>query len=146
MQAIAKLRYLRISPRKVRLVASLIRGLKADEAVVQLENMAKEAKRPVLKLLQSAIANATNNLKINKETLKVETIMVDNGPILYRSMPRAQGRATPIRKRTSHITIILAGEVDSKEEKKLEKEAEKVEKKEKKVKAKKEVKLKKAKN
>jgi len=145
MQAIAKLRYLRISPRKVRLVASLIRGLKVEKAEIQLENMAKEAKRPVLKLLQSAIANAVNNFKMNKEDLKVEAIMVDNGPILYRSMPRAQGRATPIRKRTSHITIILSGEVEGKEEEKLEKQTKKVEKVEKKIKVKKEVKLKKAK-
>ena len=132
-QTSAKLRYLRLAPRKVRLVANLIVGLKADRAEIQLENLAKEAKRPVLKLLRSAIANATNNFKISKDTLRVKSAITDNGPILYRSMPKAQGRATPLRKRTSHLTIVLEGEVVDKEEKRIEKAEKKAEKKEAKI-------------
>lgn len=121
-QAVAKLRYLRMAPRKIRLLADLIRGLKVNKALEQLQNLQKEAKRPVLKLLQSAIANATNNLKMTEDTLRVKTILVDGGPILYRWMPRAMGRATPIRKRTTHLTIILEGEnAEDKKEKKAKK-------------------------
>ncbi|KKQ27114.1 MAG: 50S ribosomal protein L22 [Candidatus Magasanikbacteria bacterium GW2011_GWC2_37_14] len=141
MQAVAKLRYLRLAPRKVRLLADLICGLKIDKAENQLENSAKEAKRPVLKLLRSAIANATNNFKIDKDTLRVKSARVDNGPILYRSVPKAQGRATPIRKRSCHITIVLEGDVESKESTSAkataDKEKKKIEKLEKKVEKKK---------
>lgn len=119
-EATAKLRHLRLAPRKVRMVANFIRGLSADKAIVRLQMLGKEAKRPVLKLLQSAIANAENNLKIEKKTLKVKSVIVNDGPILYRSMPRAMGRATPIRKRTCHITLVLEGEAPEKKVKKEE--------------------------
>lgn len=111
-----------MSPRKVRLAIDLIRGLKVDKALAQLRHLQKEAKRPVLKLLQSAIANAKNNFKIDKDTLRIKSVWVDGGPILYRSMPRAMGRATPIRKRTTHLTIVLEGESDDKKTKKDKKE------------------------
>lgn len=118
----AKLRHLRLAPRKVRLVIDLIRGLKVDKAINQLEGLSKEATKPVLKLLNSAIANAKHNHDLNEDSLRVKETMVDNGPIMYRWMPRAMGRATPIRKRTCHITIVLTGEVLEKKVKKEEKE------------------------
>ena len=123
-QATAKLRHLRMAPRKVRLVADLIRGIAVEKALLRLQVLKKEAKRPVLKLLESGIANATNNFQIEKDTLRVKSITVDGGPILYRWMPKAMGRATPIRKRTSHITIVLEGEVNEKKAKKESKKEE----------------------
>jgi len=121
----AKLSYLRMSPRKVRLLTNLIRGMKTDKAILQLEVQSKEAARPVLKLLQSAIANAKHNDGLKEDTLKVERIFVDGGPILHRWKPKAMGRATPIKKRTSHITIVVSGEVDEKAVVKTEKTKEK---------------------
>lgn len=103
----AKLKYLRIGPRKVRLVADAIRGKKAIRAAELLTLMPKRAARPVLKLLQSAIANAKHNFSLVADNLRVEKITVDGGPVLKRSMPRAHGRATPIRERTSHIQLSL---------------------------------------
>ncbi len=109
-QAIAKLRYLRTSPRKIRLLIDLIRGMKVDEAIAQLENSQKNAATPVLKLLKSAVANAIHNEDLDEKTLVVKTACVDKGPMLKRWMPRAMGRAAAIHKHTSHITIILEGE------------------------------------
>ena len=127
----AKLRHLRISPRKVRLVANLIRGMETEEAKVQLKFLSKRAAGPILKLLNSAIANAEHNFNLSRENLYISKIMVDPGPSLKRSLPRAMGRATPILKRTSHITIVLserAGMVKrEKPLKKAEKKEEKIE-------------------
>lgn len=123
-QAIAKLRHLRISPRKVRLVVGLIRGAKVEDAVVQLENNTKHAARPVLKLLESVIANAKENHDLLEDTLVVKSAFVDEATTLHRWMPRAMGRATPLRKRGSHVTIILEGDVE--EGKKKAKKANKV--------------------
>jgi large subunit ribosomal protein L22 len=109
--ATAKLRYLRMAPRKARLLIDMIRGMKASDALLQLQFSKRHASLPVYKLLASAVANAEHNASINSETLIIKTATVDGGPILYRSMPRAQGRATPIRKRTSHITLVLEGDV-----------------------------------
>lgn len=107
MPITAKLRHLRISPRKVRLVTDLVKGLSVEEAEKQLKFLNKRAARPVLKLLNSAIANAQHNASLVKEGLYVKDIAVEPGPTLKRWRPRAMGRATPIMKRTSHITIIL---------------------------------------
>ena len=96
-----------MSPRKIRLVVDLIRGSDATKAEHQLQFMNKRAARPVLKLLQSAIANAENNDKLKKENLFIKTITVDQGPTLKRWRPRAFGRAATILKKSSHITIIL---------------------------------------
>jgi len=117
-RAVAKLKHLRIAPRKVRLVIGLIRGLKVEDAVVQLEISKKSAARPVLKLLNSAVANAKHNHDLKIDTLVIKEAMVDEGATLHRWMPRAMGRATPLRKRSSHITLILEGEVDEKKVKK----------------------------
>lgn len=114
-QAKAQLRHVRIAPRKVRLLIDLIRGMRVADAVVQLELSKKRAARPVLKLLNSAVANAAHNFDILPETLIVKTAFVDGGPILYRWQPRAMGRATPLRKRSSHVTIILEGDAPEKE-------------------------------
>lgn len=103
----AKLRHLRISPRKVRLAANLIKGLAVKEAEKQLTFLNKKAAEPVLKLLRSAAANAKTNLNIEKEDLYIDGILVDGGPSLKRYQPRAMGRAGLIMKRTSHITLDL---------------------------------------
>jgi large subunit ribosomal protein L22 len=107
----AKLNNLRVAPRKVRLLADLIRGKHVAEALVQLKFSQKDAAIPVMKLLRSAIANAEHNYQIDIDTLVVKESYVDGGPILYRWMPRAFGRAGKIRKRTSHVTLVLEGEV-----------------------------------
>ncbi len=104
----AHLRFLRMSPRKVRLVADLIRGSRVERAVTTLSVLNKVAAEPILKLLKSAIANATHNFSMSVGTLKVAAITVDGGPSLKRWMPKAHGRATPVREPTSHITITLA--------------------------------------
>ncbi len=103
----AKLRYLRISPRKVRLVADLIKGLSVIEAERQLKFLTKKSTKPVLKLLGSAVANAKNKANLVKENLYISNVIIENGPTLKRWRPRAMGRAAPIMKRTSHITLIL---------------------------------------
>ncbi len=122
LQTKATLRKLRVAPRKVRLLIDLIRGMQVDNAIAQLEISKKEAARPVLKLLKSAIANAQHNHGIKPETLVVKIAFVDGGTTLHRWVPKAMGRATPIRKRTSHITIVLEGEVDEKVAKKVKAE------------------------
>ncbi|KKR88861.1 MAG: 50S ribosomal protein L22 [Candidatus Wolfebacteria bacterium GW2011_GWA2_42_10] len=110
----AQLNYLRMAPRKVRLVANLLKGLSISEAEAQLLINPRKAKEPLLKLLRSAIAaGKEKNLKENN--LFVKSIFVDQGPMLKRFMPRAQGRATPIQKKTSHITLILGESEKSKE-------------------------------
>ena len=106
MEVKARLRFTRMAPRKARLVADLIRGKKSEEALNILTFTPKSAARTIVKLLKSAVANATQK-KIDVDRLYVKTIMVDQGPTMKRFMPRALGRATTIRKRTSHITIVL---------------------------------------
>lgn len=105
-QAIAKLNYLQMAPRKVRLIAGLIRGLSVNEAEAQLMLHARRASLPILKLLRSCVANAKQS---NMDTAKliVAKITVDQGPMLKRSLPRAMGRATPIHKKMSHIILVL---------------------------------------
>ncbi len=110
MEVKAKLRYLRMSPRKVRYVADLIRGKNVNEALTTLNLSVKKAAKPLKKLLESAIANAKETGKIDIDNLKIHRLLVDEGPTLKRFRPRAMGRATMIRKRTSHITIILKEE------------------------------------
>jgi large subunit ribosomal protein L22 len=100
--------HIRISPRKVRMVVDTVRGKSVSQALSILGFTRKKAALPVQKLLKSAVANAVENGGINDvETLVIDCIMVDEGPTLKRYMPRARGRATPIRKRTSHIRIVL---------------------------------------
>ena len=103
----AKLRHLRISPRKVRLIANLIKGLTVRQAEIQLKFSTKRSASSMLKLLKSAIANAENDGKASKENLFVSNVTVDKGPTLKRWRPRAMGRASSIMKRTSHVTLTL---------------------------------------
>ncbi len=110
MDVTAKARYIHMSPRKVRLVVDLVRGLTVAEADAQLSFFAKAAAKPVLKLLRSAVANAEHNFKLNRSDLRVKAATVDGGPTLKRFRPRAFGRAATIRKRTSHIAIVLTDE------------------------------------
>ena len=108
MKVQAKARHVRQSPYKVRRVLDLVRGLPVDEARVILTHTPRRAADPILKCLNSAIANAEHNLAADSEVLVVTEAYADEGPTLKRWRPRARGRATRIRKRTSHITIIVA--------------------------------------
>ena len=103
----AKLRYLRISPRKVRLIADLIRGKKIEEAQNILNFTIKKASLPLLKLLKQAKANAKNNFQLSESNLFITKILVDEGPKYKRWRARSHGKANEIQKKTSHITIVL---------------------------------------
>ena len=108
MLSIAKLKYLRIAPRKVRLVADLIRGEKVEKAQIILDYTRKKAAIAVLRLLNQAVSNAKDkNLKIEDKNLYISKILVDEGPRIKRTFPRARGRADVIHKKTSHLTIVL---------------------------------------
>jgi ribosomal protein L22 len=108
----AQAKYVRCAPRKARLVVDHIRGKSVDDARAILGATPRMAARDVLKLLDSAIANAENNHELVADELKVAKVFVDEGPTLKRFQPRAQGRATRIRKRTSHMTILLTTKED----------------------------------
>jgi large subunit ribosomal protein L22 len=120
MEVKTKLRHLRISPRKVRLVVDVIRGMEVRKALAQLRVINKRAVQPLTKLLQSAVANAKNNFELAEDNLYIKEIRVDKGSTLHRWQPRARGRATPIRKRSSHVSLILA-EINPTELKKVKK-------------------------
>jgi len=107
MEVKVSLKYLRISPRKVRLLAGLIKGLSVKSAEANLLHISKKSSSPLLKLLKSAIANAEHNFNLDKDNLFVRYIRVDEGPTLKRSRPRARGSAYPIMKKTSHIFLTL---------------------------------------
>ncbi|OGF74476.1 50S ribosomal protein L22 [Candidatus Giovannonibacteria bacterium RIFCSPHIGHO2_02_FULL_46_20] len=106
-EIIARLQYLHIAPRKARLVAHTIRGKSVALAEARLRFAHKGAAVPLLKLLRSAIANAKHNFQLDADRLVVQSVRVDSGTVLKRFMPRARGTASPIRKRTSHITLVL---------------------------------------
>lgn len=108
MEVKATAKYLRVSPQKARLVVDLIRGKKAEEALNILAFTPKVSAKLITKLLKSAIANAEYNKNVDVDTLYVKEIYVNAGPILKRLMPRAMGRASRIKKRNSHITVVLA--------------------------------------
>ncbi len=107
MNITAKLNDYRQSPRKVRLVATLVKGKKVADALSTLTYAVKRAADPLKSLMMSAVANAKNNFNIEVEDLFVKDFSVHSGAILYRRMPRARGVAYPIRKRTSHVTLVL---------------------------------------
>ena len=107
-QAKAIARTVRIAPRKVRLVVDLIRGKQVGEAVAILRHTPKAASPVVEKVLKSAVANAEHNYDLDINSLVVSEVFVDEGPTLKRFRPRAQGRASAINKRTSHITIVVS--------------------------------------
>jgi large subunit ribosomal protein L22 len=107
MEVKAVTRYVRIAPRKARLVTELIKGKPVEEALTILRFVPKKAARLVDKTLRSAVANAEQNPNIDVDTLYIKRIFVDGGPTMKRWRARAMGRATKIIKRTSHITVIL---------------------------------------
>lgn len=113
-QQTAKINYLKITPRKVRLIANTLKGLSVQEAEAQLLLRVQRSSQPLLKLLRSAVSNAKNN-KMDASKLVIASILVNKGPVLKRSLPRAMGRATPILKRMSHVVLVLkeAGKVQT---------------------------------
>ena len=116
----AKLSNYRQSPRKVRLVATLIRGKKVGVALQELKFLNKRASNAVKKLLESAVANAKHNNNLKEENLFLKEIAVNEGPSMKRFKPGARGSAYPFKKRTSHITLTL-GEMEAKKETKVKK-------------------------
>lgn len=110
MQAIAKTKYVRISPRKARLAADIIRGLSAEKASEQLAFCNMKAGRLLKKTLESAIANAETQLDAKREELRVTEVRVDEGPTLKRAISRNKGSRHPILKRTSHFTVVVSPE------------------------------------
>lgn len=107
MQVAAKLKYARISPQKVRLIADMVRGAPVGKAINTLKFTPKKGAELVLKVLESAVANAENNLSADVDELKVQTITVDAAPVLKRFAARAKGRGTRIWKRNSHIIVTV---------------------------------------
>lgn len=107
METQAKSRYLLVTPRKARLVIDMIRGRSVEQALGILEFATKRAARMIAKTVKSAVANAENAQSVDVDKLYIARAYVDEGPTLKRFMPRAHGRATPIMKRTSHVTIVV---------------------------------------
>ena len=105
--AFAVARFVRVTPMKARRVVDLVRGLDVDEALALLQFSPQAASQPVYKALESAIANAESGEDLERATLVVSKVMVDEGPTMKRWRPRAQGRAARINKRTSHITVVV---------------------------------------
>ena len=128
MSVVAKLHYLRIAPRKVRLVADLVRGKSVEEAQTILNFTVKKATQPLLKLLNSAIANAKNNFQLEESNLYISRITVDEGPKYKRWRARARGRASEIQKKTSHVNLYLDEIVKKPKKVKKGKKVEEVEK------------------
>ncbi len=106
----ASSRYVRVAPRKARLVADQVRGLPIEQARALLEFSPRSAAQDIGKLIESAAANAENNHDLVADEMRIAEITVDEGPTLRRFRPRAQGRATRINKRTSHIAVALSPE------------------------------------
>jgi large subunit ribosomal protein L22 len=105
-------KFIRQSPRKMRLVADMIRRLSVNEAFIQLELSDKTAAKSIIKVLNQAKSNAINNSQLKPETLKFKTVEIEEGPTLKRWQPVSRGRAHPILKRSSHIKIVLEGETN----------------------------------
>jgi large subunit ribosomal protein L22 len=113
MEVRAKAKQIRIAPQKTRLVAGLVRGLEVNKALSQLKFSPRKAAKPLAKLIESGIANAVHNYDLDKDNWFIKEIRIDEGKTLHRWIPKAHGRATPIRKRSSHAYIVLAEIKDS---------------------------------
>ena len=111
--ALAQARYVRMTPMKCRRVVDLVRGMNVQDALDQLRFQPQAAAEPVAKVIASAAANAENNKQLDPATLFISSAYVDEGPTLKRFRPRAQGRAYRIRKRTSHITVVVQSAIES---------------------------------
>lgn len=120
MQVKVQLNNLRIAPRKTRMVVDLVRNKSVAQARDVLEFTVKRGADPILKLLNSAVATATHDLKLQEGNLYISKVTVDGGPTLKRSFPMSRGRAYPIMKRTSHIELVLSERVEKKAETKKE--------------------------
>lgn len=114
MEVLAKGKYIKTSPKKARPVADLIRGKNAKEAQIMLSAMPQTAAREMKIILESAMANAENNFNLEKNQLIISKVAVDKGPVAKRYMPRAQGRASQILRQTSHIEIVVSGDIKTK--------------------------------
>jgi large subunit ribosomal protein L22 len=106
----AQTKYIRIPPRKARLIADLIRGMKVEDATIQLMFNKNKAGRLLQKTLNSAVANAETQLNAQRRDLKVQEVRVDAGPVLKRAKSKSRGGRVPVMKRTSHFTIVLVAE------------------------------------
>jgi large subunit ribosomal protein L22 len=113
MEVKARAKYIRMSPRKIRLLTTLVKGKSVAAALDQLRFAGKDAAEPVRKVIASAMANAKHNFELKEDNLYIKEIRVDQGVTLHRWLPRAHGRATPLKKRTSHINVTLAEISDS---------------------------------
>lgn len=114
----AKLNYLRISPRKVRAVINVVKKMSANDALAQLRHYPNRAADSLEKLIKSAIANAEHNFSVPPEGLRIKIFKADGGPVFKRFRPNSKGRVSPIRKKTSNITLVLEGDRISRERKK----------------------------
>lgn len=114
MEAKAVAKYIRISPRKARQVVDLIRGKSVKDALAILKFTPQRAATAVSKVVKSAAANAENNYEMDKDSLYIAKIFVDQGPTLKRFKPRAMGRADLMRRRTSHITVVVQEKTETK--------------------------------
>lgn len=121
MEVIAKSKFIRTSPRKIRLVADAIRGMKVEQAVEILKNINKRAAKVLLLVLKQGTGNAVNNFKLDKSSLLIKKIEIGKGPTYKRGRPVSRGQWHSILKRTSHITIVLEGEEIKPKSKKKEK-------------------------
>ncbi|MBC22083.1 MAG: 50S ribosomal protein L22 [Candidatus Marinimicrobia bacterium] len=111
MEAIARKRFIRQSPYKIRYVLNMVKGLKVDAAINKLSLTNKKASTYIIEVLNSAVSNMMNSeTDVNSESIFIKTAYVDEGPVMKRFRPAAMGRATGIRKRTSHLTIIISSE------------------------------------
>lgn len=110
MQITAQAKYIKMSPRKVRLVAEAIKRLTPAVALDQLSLMPKRAAEPIASVLRSALANATKNAKLDADAMRIKSIVVGGGPALKRWRPVSRGRAHPYKKRMSHITVVLTND------------------------------------
>lgn len=108
MEARAIAKFIRVSPRKARMVVDLVRGKKLEEALAILRYTPNKAADVVTKVVKSAAANAEHNYEMDKDDLVISQIFVDQGPTLKRVMPRAMGRADIIKRKTSHITVVVS--------------------------------------
>jgi large subunit ribosomal protein L22 len=106
----AETKYVRVPPRKARLAADLIRGLKVEDATTQLMHCSMKSGRLLRKTLDSAVANAESRLNVQRRDLRVQEVRVDAGPVLKRAKSKSRGGRAPVMKRTSHFTVVVATE------------------------------------
>lgn len=109
MKVTAKSNYLHISPRKVRAVVNVVKKMDPRSALVQLKFIRNRAAEPMIKLIKSALANAENNFSLDTSNIKISEFKVDGGPMFKRFRPSSRGRVAPLKKRTSHVTLVLEG-------------------------------------